>query len=78
MMGCACSFTRHFDFPAGLLRYVEATVLRKYRKEQANFSIMDVKLEDFEGPFSLAFTALLTLSRLIRSYQDAEKPAYDN
>ena len=76
--GCACSFTRHFDFQAGLLRYEEATVLRKYRKEQTNFSIMDAKLEDFEGPFSLAFTAILILSRLIRSNQDAEKPAYDN
>ena len=49
---------------------------RNVPEEGANFSIMDVKLEDVEGPFSLAFTAHLTLSKLIRSNQDAEKPCY--
>ena len=39
---------------------------------------MDVELQDVEGPFSLVFTALLTVSRLIRSNQDAEKLGYDN
>ena len=51
---------------------------RNVPEEEANFSIMDVKLEDVEGPFSLVFTALLTLSRLIRCNQDAEKLGYDN
>ena len=52
--------------------------VRNVPEEEANFSNMDVKLEDVEGPFSLVFTTLLTLSRLIRSNQDAKKLGYDN
>ena len=51
---------------------------RNVPEEEANFSNMDAKLEDVEGPFSLVFTTLLTLSRLIRSNQDAKEPGYDN
>ena len=46
-------------------------------EEEADFSIMDVKLEDVEGFFH-RYLQLLTLSRLIRSNQDAERPGYDN
>ena len=51
---------------------------RNVPEEEANFSNMDVKLEDVEGPFSLVFTTLPPLSRLIRSNQDANEPGYDN
>ena len=51
---------------------------RNIAEEEANFSNMDVKLDDVERPFSLVFTTLLTLSRLIQSNQDAKEPRYDN
>ena len=45
---------------------------RNVPEEEANFSNMDVKLDDVERPFSLVFTTLLTLSRVIRTQRSLD------
>ena len=62
--GRARLFTRHFGFPARFLRAGDEG-FRNVPEEEANFSNMDVKLEDVERPF---FTGIYNTSDPVKAH----------